>query len=665
MKKSDHDLGMGHDITRRDFLNGAGVAIGSAGALGTGLGGSPANAVAAPVNGPQRPGAFGADEYYPPKLTGMRGSHPGSFEVAHEMRYGKTWDEAEETGETYDMIIVGGGLSGLAAAYYFRKALPESKVLVLDNHDDFGGHAKRNEYMVGDRQVIGYGGTMFITGAYTPEGVALFDDIGLDTERFHAANPGGPSIVGTYGLQAGVFFDRETFGDDRLVVGTPSGGFGMGDAGVTWTEFLQQTPLNPQAQKDMARLYDDSRDYLPELSVEEKVKRLRSMSYKQYLLDVVGVDPQVAVYLHHSIDHNGAAGIDSISAWGAFRSGWVPGFDGLGLEMPSRNWWEKAGIDNPFEGIHFPDGNAGVARLMVRWLIPESLPGSTMEDSVAARVRYEALDRPENDVRIRLNSTVVSARHSGDPRSADDVQVTYVQDGKAYRARAATCVMACYNAVVPYLCPEIPDAQRAALQLAVRKPYVYTNVLVRNWTAFHELGVSNISCPGSFHESILLDWRTNLGDYKAPSNPEEPMVIHLSRTPKAPGLPARDQFRAAREELLATSFETFERNVRDQLGRALANGGFDPARDIEAITVNRWPHGYAGAPNDLYDPEWAYDEPPFVVGRKRFGRITIANSDAAAVSLTSAAFDQAHRAVQELLTDVIRPEFQYPWAERT
>ncbi len=143
------------------------------------------------------------------------------------------------------------------------------------------------------------------------------------------------------------------------------------------------------------------------------------------------------------------------------------------------------------------------------------------------------------------------------------------------------------------------------------------------------------------------------------------MVLHLMRVPIKPGLTAREQFRAGRAELQQTSFETFERNVRDQMGRALADGGFDAARDIAAITVNRWPHGYAGGANDLYDPDWSYDEAPWIIGRKRFGRITIANSDAAATSLTHAAFDQAHRAVQELLTDVIRPEFQYPWVERT
>ena len=526
MKKSDRELGMGRDITRRDFLNGAGVAIGGAGAIGAAMGTRVTLANEPPVNRAQSPGPFGSDEYYPPKLTGMRGSHPGSFEVAHEMRDGKTWGEAADTGESYDLIVVGGGLSGLAAAYYFRKALPEAKVLVLDNHDDFGGHAKRNEFMLGDRQIIGYGGTMFITGAYTPEGVTLFDDIGLNAERFNAATGGATDDsdpLARYDLQPGVFFDRETFDEDRLVVGTPDNGWGGANAAsITWSEFLSKTPLNEQARHDIARLYDDQKDYLEGLSADEKISRLRKMSYEDYLLNVVEVDPQVIAYFRYSIDHNGAAGIDSISAYGAFRSGWVPGFDGLGLGRPSRNWLEEAGIDNPLEGIHFPDGNAGVARLMVRWLIPDALPGSTMEDSVATRVRYDALDRDSNDVRIRLNSTVVNARHSGEPRSADEVEVTYVRAGKAYRARAATCVMACYNAVVPYLCPEIPDAQRAALKLAVRKPYVYTNVVVRNWTAFHELGISSISSPGSYHQSVMLDWGVSLGTTPARRLPRIP-----------------------------------------------------------------------------------------------------------------------------------------------
>jgi spermidine dehydrogenase len=254
----------------------------------------------------------------------------------------------------------------------------------------------------------------------------------------------------------------------------------------------------------------------------------------------------------------------------------------------------------------------------------------------------------------------------GERAKANAVEVTYVRDGQAHRVRGGTCVMACYNSVIPYLCPELPEDQKENLHMAVRRPFVAANVVVRDWRAFERLGVRSIHCPGAYFESISLDdWSNSFGEYQTGQLPDEPVSVRLWASPIAPGLPVRDQWRVAREELLTMSFETFERGIRDQLARALGEGGFDPARDIEAIFVNRWPHGYAGAGNDLFDPDWGYDEAPWVLGRKRFGRITIANSDAAATCLTQAAFDQAHRAVQELITDVIRPAFQYPWAERT
>ena len=666
MRKTDRELGMDRDITRRDFLNGATVAIG--GTLlpeATPATGAP-SAVGTKHPSQASPLPQSSPEYYPPTLTGLRGSHEGSYEAAHEMRTGKTWEQAEETGELYDLIVVGGGLSGLAAAYYFRKALPESKVLVLDNHDDFGGHAKRNEFWVGDRQVIGHGGTVYITGAYTPEGKALLEDIGLSAERFRKLPDFDRNLYSSMGLQRGVFFDEESFGVDRLAVGEPTSSvsyIGAASNSQSWTEFLAKTPLSEAVQRDIVRLHEDDQDYLPDLTKEQKIQRLRKISYQDYLLKVANVDPGVIPYLLRRGDPNGAAGIDSYSAWGALRSGLFPGLGGLGIMPPQRNWLGEE--ENPFEGIHFPDGNAGIARLIVRWLIPKALPGQTMEDSVATPIRYAALDEPGSQIRIRLNSTVVGAQHVGDKRTAGEVAVTYVRGNKAYRVRGGTCVLACYNSMIPYLCPELPDEQKEALHMAVRRPFVYSNVMVRDWRAFHRLDVSSIHCPGSYYESIDLDWGVSLGDYQCARTPDEPMFLRLIRSPIAPGLTAREQFRAGREELQATSFETYERNVRELMSRALEGGGFDPARDIAAITVNRWPHGYAGGANDLYDPEWSYDQAPWVKGRKRFGRITVANSDAAAVCLTQAAFDQAHRAVGELLTDVIRPEFQYPWAERT
>jgi spermidine dehydrogenase len=272
-----------------------------------------------------------------------------------------------------------------------------------------------------------------------------------------------------------------------------------------------------------------------------------------------------------------------------------------------------------------------------------------MEDEVTATLDYGRLDTAGQATRVRLNSTVVRATHRGDPAKASDVDVVYVRGGKAERVRARSCILACYNAIIPHLCPEMPAVQQAALKMAVKAPLVYTNVLIRNWTAFRKLGVSSLHAPASFHSGITLDFPVSLGSYKCPRTPDEPMILHLTRVPVKPGLPAREQCRAGRAELLQMTFETFERQTRDELARALGGGGFDAARDIAGITVNRWPHGYAQGQNSLWDPDWAEEERPWIVGRARFGRISIANSDAAATPLTQAAIAMGHRAVEEVI----------------
>jgi spermidine dehydrogenase len=656
MAKTDRELGMDRPITRRDFLNGVSLTVG--GALV-----SPDGFDALTRARQQPASAAAATDYYPPAKTGLRGSHPGSFEVAHGLRNGNTWGAGEDTGEVYDLVVVGGGMAGLSAAYYFKKAVGrDAKVLILDNHDDFGGHAKRNEFTVGNRTLLGHGGTQSIEApnTYTVEGKALLEEIGIDGERFLKATAPDRGLYASMGLRRAVFFDKETFGVDRLVVGVPR--FSGSAKPGTWAPFLAKTPLSPTAQRDIVRLYEEPRDYMPGLTPEQKIERLSKISYKDYLLTIANVSPDVLPFFQQSSLGwpNGAGDIDSYSAWGCFRLDRFPGLDGLGLgERPAESYVEQTGTN-----IHFPDGNGSVARLLVRWLIPEALPGRTMEDSVTSRLNYARLDDPSSAARIRLNSTVVLVRHDGKPGRAKAVDVTYVRDGKAYRVRGHAVVMACYNAIIPYLCPELPETQKTALHMAVRQPIVYTNVAIRNWTAFQKTGTSFITCPGGYHHTINLDFSVSIGTYRCPRTPEEPMVLHLEREPLKPGLPVRDQFRAGRADLLSATFETFERNIRDQLGRALADGGFDSARDIEAITVNRWPHGYAAGQNTLYDPDWSDEELPWIVGRRRFGRIAISNSDAAAICLTQAAFDQSRRAVQEIVTDVMRRQFLYPYSEK-
>jgi spermidine dehydrogenase len=244
-----------------------------------------------------------------------------------------------------------------------------------------------------------------------------------------------------------------------------------------------------------------------------------------------------------------------------------------------------------------------------------------------------------------LSSTVLRVRHI----SPGEAEVTYGRDAKAYTVRTKSVVMACWNMMIPYLVDELPAEQKTALRYGVKVPLVYTQVALRDWTAFQTLGMHRVTCPGMYHSSMALSEPIDIGAYATAHTPQEPIVLHMLRTPCAPGVSAREQQRAGHAELLSTPFATFEHNIREQLGRVLGGGGFDADRDITGITVNRWPHGYAYEYNPLWDPEWPPGRSPCEIGRKRLGRIAIANSDAAAAAYTDVAIDQGYRAVDELL----------------
>jgi spermidine dehydrogenase len=633
-EKRDRALGMDRNITRRDFLNGCAVTVGASLA--------PTNStwfhafgVAQPDFDPEK-----NPNYYPPAKTGLRGSHDGSWEVAHGLRDGQNWPDAVDVKESYDLVVVGGGISGLASAYFFRKFVgANSKILILDNHDDFGGHAKRNEFKAGNRLLLGYGGTQSLEAPhhYSKEAFGLLQELGIEVDRFHQYFD--QKLYKSMGLKRATFFDKETFGVDRLLPG-----FGTHYLGIEYSqETLAKIPIAEPARQDLSRLQTTTIDYLAGLSSDEKRRKLIKTSYKDYLVEYVKVHPDV-IKIFQSAPHGlYGVGIDAVSAWDCLQMDY-PGFKGIQLQS-SEDSPEQA---EPYI-FHFPDGNASVARLLVRSLVSGSAPGHTMEDIVTARMNYARLDNPDSPVRIRLNSTVIRAKHLGDPQTASDVEITYVRGGKACKVNAAHCVLACYNMMIPYLCPEMSDKQKEALAYAVKIPLVYTNVQIANWRSLQKLGLNSIYAPGGYFSSVSLDFPVSIGEYHFPSQPDESCLLHLMRTPCKPGLPCKEQYKAGRWDLFTTPFDTFERNIRDELGRMLAEGGFDSARDIQAITVNRWPHGYAYEYNPLFEPLDRPDsERPCVIGRQPFGRIHIANSDADGHAYTNIAIDQGYRAAQEI-----------------
>jgi spermidine dehydrogenase len=632
-QKRDRELGMKRPISRRDFLNG--VAVGVGGVLAS----QPLLAMAEAASEKDTFAPEKAADYYPPAKTGMRGNHDGTYAYAHRLRDGEAWDAeggAEATGESYDLAVVGGGISGLAAAYFFRKSVGDkARILVLDNHDDFGGHAKRNEFRSGGRTLVCYGGTQSIEspGKYSKEATGLLVELGIATERFYKDYD--QKLYSARKLGTGVFFDKETFGEDRLVAG-------LGE--TAWPEWLAKTPLSEKVRREIARVYTEKVDYLSGLSAEQKRAKLAKISYADFLTKTCKMDPEGLKFFQSYTHDLFTVGIDAVPALACYETGddyggiTYAGFQGMNLG-------DGVEREEPYI-FHFPDGCASVARLLVRSLVPGSVPGSTMEDVVTARADYSALDREGAAVRIRLNSTAVNVKHVGE--GGKEVEVAYARGRKLHSVRAKQCVLACYNTMIPYLCPELPDTQKEALAYLVKGPLVYTHVAIRQWEPFNKLGMRQIESPGSYHVYTALDFPVSVGNYKFSSKPDEPMVLFMLRTPCKPGLPMRDQNRVGRSELMRTTFATFERNIRDQLGRMLGGAGFDPARDIDGITVNRWAHGYSYGYNSLFDPDWKEEEKPWVVGRKRFGRIAIANSDAAAIAYMDAAIDQAYRAVTEL-----------------
>ena len=511
-------------ISRRDFINGSAVAVS-------------AMAVAPYV----KPAASAAD-YYPPALTGLRGSHPGANTHAHNLAWQRVAPPtARETHEKYDLVVVGAGLSGLAAAYFYQQRFGrERKILILDNHDDFGGHAKRNEHTIDGQRLISYGGsqTLVEPRSASPIMQALFKDIGINLERFDTAFDQG--FYKRNGLGATTYFNAKHFGRDTLVRHPFCNYYnyleGLPGAAISDEAAVALTPLSDRGKQQLLRVLKGGLHTL-NLSGSELQHFIGTINYFDYLKETLGVDdPQVLRMARHSgIDWSNAGTelltIAEARECGALGFAPVPVYD----------------ADNPYIH-HFPDGNAGVARALVRQLIPSVAPGTDAESLVNMRFDYGRLDRADQSARIRLNSTVIDVHHQSGAGGSANVAVSYIRTDTAHQVQAQHVVMACYNMMIPHIVTDLPTVQAEALGQQMKSPLIYTTVGLRNWRALATQGLGLAMCPGNMHQTAFIDFPVSLGGYEYTQTPDDPCVIQMISCPYSDevGKPCAEQYREAR-----------------------------------------------------------------------------------------------------------------------
>ena len=608
------------EITRRDFINGTLMVAGTS-MLPYAASGQSAMATLSP-------------SYYPPALTGLRGSHPGSNVHAHSLAWAgrSDWGPTTILPEIYDLVVVGGGLSGLSAAYFYQQQHgTDKKVLILDNHDDFGGHARRNEHTIDGDTRISYGGSQTLTNPKQAHEVvrSLLEDVGVDVDRFKTAYD--LDFFKRHDLGGVTYFNEAVFGEDKVVrhpyCNYPNYLEGIQGAKLSNEEAAQQAPLSEKGKEQLLRVLNGGLHKL-KVPKEELRDYIRSHSYFDYLKDTLGVDdPGVLRMARHSGLDWGSTGTELMSIASAKRCG------ALGF-VPVAVYDE----DNPYIH-HFPDGNAGIARALVKKLIPGVAKGRNAEELVLAKFNYAELDKSSNVVRVRLNSTVVDVKHGGDPKNASDVYINYIFDNTSYQVNAKGVVMACYNMIIPHIVSGLPEEQAAALKLQGKSPLQYTTVGLRNWRAMKELGIGAAMSPGNMHQVVLMDFPVSMGGYEFTKTPDDPCVIQMICCPYGKfGAPRLEQFREARYRMLGLQFADYEQEIRSHLSGMLPKELFDFDRDVASISVNRWAHGYAdGGPGDSTR-----------IGRQPFGRITIANADSAPGADAKTAMMMAYRAVNEL-----------------
>ncbi|HSF15161.1 MAG TPA: FAD-dependent oxidoreductase [Vicinamibacteria bacterium] len=621
MDEDDIALGMNRPITRRDFFQGMAVGASALGARG------------------HRPRPKeGEPKVDPPELQGLRGQHPSAMALGHRVRDGELAELRDfvETGESYDLAVVGAGIAGLAAAFVFQKERkPDPTILLLDNHDDFGGHARRNVFDFQGTRLVGPGGTYALESPESSpaEAKRVLDELGIDLERMVAFRDGG--FNQRFGLSSAVVFDSRVFPGAKTT-------WANRWYEVPYEEFFARAPISEEGRRELVELYTTRKDYLDGASNRDAL--LSEMSWESFIREKMGLSDDAVRFANLYATDLIGLGADAASALDAFEVG--PGFYGMGGE----GFHEVDGILRyAYEPIHrYPDGNHTIARHLLKALLPQALSGPDgMEGVFNARVHYGRFDREGQRVRLRLRSMVERIEHDGGERSGT-VSLFYTrEDGKLYRAQARHVVMSGWGSVAKHILPELPHEQRQALDEYRYSSAIYINLMLRHWRPIADLGWFEAFWPDGYCTWMHIADPLRVGDYRPTYHPDRPTLLSMYKYIYKPGLDPVRQMELGRYEMEQKSFESYEREIRRELTHILGPFGFDSAEDIVGLTLNRWGHGY----NYFKAPRpWSKRaHPPYESGRRRLGRISFGGADAGGSPWTQAAIAQAWRAAQEQL----------------
>lgn len=632
----DRELGLDRSITRRDFINS--IAVGTGAAL---LGPIAPAADIAGMGAAAFNGYAGVGDY-----VHANGNTWDVVQAAHAMRDGayRSSAAATDTGELFDVIVVGGGFAGIGAAHRVMQLTSGRKTcLVLENHALWGGEAKRNEFLVNGVRLQAPQGSN--EAGWIPEAsdqsewAKLWREVDLPMETRYSSLPASRKAL----VASRSNYTFQLWGDNFA-----NHGYFLPDAKrwVTnpWGNDLAGVPWSDDVKRDMLRWRRDPKRYVDKTG-DALDRWLDSMTYEQYLTQVMGLGREPARYADPVLAASAGLGSDVISAYMAY-SLTMPGFQALQEGHPAKDNYKLATNEN---NERFPGGNDAVMRAFVKRLIPDAIAGSTsFVDLHNGGIRLDKLDRPGQHTRIRLRSTVTAIEHEGALDKTERVAVTYVRDGRMYKAHARSVVVASGSWPAKHIVRDLPNEYRDAMGKFYRSPILVANVALTNWRALYKLGYTAASWRGGFGFSFNLSPPMQVGGYAPPFDPDSPVVITYYVPFCKVGLPVEAQGPLARTEMLATPYRDYERVIRAQLTDMLSAQGFDARTDIAGIILNRWGHAYVNPYPGFYFGRDGKPAPSDVV-RKPLGRIAFAHSELRGHQNWNGAVEEAHRAVEQLL----------------